>query len=91
MSALIRSMLSKRGDKIMATAKRADTGTPSTLCPWSSLDSEEQTRLREAYGHWLDQLPPTCSLETKIARFRTWLQTQGIDYDAGHATVTPRT
>jgi len=47
---------------------------------WHSLDEAEQTALREAFGHYLDQLPPTCSLRAKIARFRHWLAAQGIDY-----------
>ena len=47
---------------------------------WAELDEEEQTRLQIAYGHYLDSLPPTCSLETKIERFRHWLAARGIDY-----------
>lgn len=47
---------------------------------WAGLGEEEQTRLQIAYGHYLDSLPPTCSLETKIARFRRWLADQGIAY-----------
>lgn len=47
---------------------------------WAELGDEEQTRLQIAYGHYLDSLPPTCSLETKIERFRHWLAAQGIDY-----------
>ena len=47
---------------------------------WHGLDEDEQTALRVAFGHDLDSLPPTCSLETKIARFRSWLAKRGIDY-----------
>lgn len=47
---------------------------------WADLGDDEQTRLQIAYGHYLDSLPPTCSLETKIERFRHWLSAQGIDY-----------
>ena len=47
---------------------------------WDQLSEEEQTRLQIAYGHYLDGLPPTCSLETKIERFRRWLVDQGIVY-----------
>lgn len=65
--------------------------SPATLRPWNGLDSDEQTRLQIAYGQWLDQLPPTCSLETKIARFTAWLEQQGIDYDARHVAVTDQT
>lgn len=51
------------------------------LRDWDSLDPDEQTAIRVEYGHWLDSLPPTCSLETKIERFRSWLRDEkGIDY-----------
>ncbi len=48
---------------------------------WESLDPEEQIKLREAYGHYLDSLPPTCSLDMKIARFKEWLGRQGIHFE----------
>ena len=55
--------------------------TSKTLRDWDSLDSDEQTAIRIEYGRYLDSLPPTCSLETKIERFRNWLREQkGIDY-----------
>lgn len=57
-----------------------DTGTRAPLRDWATLGDEEQTRLQIAYGQHLDSLPPTCSLETKIERFRGWLRDQGIDY-----------
>jgi hypothetical protein len=41
---------------------------------WSSLDPDEQTTLRIEYGYYLDSLPPTCSLQTKLERFRRWLR-----------------
>jgi hypothetical protein len=47
---------------------------------WHGLDDGEQTELRVAFGHYLDTLPPTCSLETKIERFRRWLAERGVDY-----------
>ncbi|MCB1803013.1 MAG: hypothetical protein KDI82_15080 [Gammaproteobacteria bacterium] len=47
---------------------------------WSDLTGEEQLALREAYGHYLDRLPPTCDLNEKIERFRHWLAEHGIDY-----------
>jgi hypothetical protein len=50
------------------------------LTPWEQLSSERQTELRIAYGHYLDTLPATCSLETKIERFRNWLHALGISY-----------
>ena len=52
----------------------------SELVPWESLDAERQTALRVEYGHYLDQLPPTCSLEEKNARFSRWLAEQGVAY-----------
>ena len=47
---------------------------------WESLDIEEQTRLRVEYGRYLDQLPPTCSLEEKNNRFTRWLAERNILY-----------
>jgi hypothetical protein len=47
---------------------------------WSELDDDEQTRLLIDYGRYLDSLPPTCSRETKIERFRRWLADRGIAY-----------
>jgi hypothetical protein len=66
-----------------------ETNRPQ-LRPWSNLDTEEQTALRISYGHYLDQLPPTCSMETKQARFRAWLAQQGIGWDEPGATAAPR-
>ena len=55
--------------------------TDSSLRDWNSLDSDEQTAIRVEYGLFLDTLPPTCSLETKIERFRNWLREhKGIEY-----------
>jgi hypothetical protein len=48
--------------------------------PWAQLGPQEQTELLIEYGRWLDTLPPTCRLETKIARFRSWLLSRGVDY-----------
>ncbi|MCP5306922.1 MAG: hypothetical protein H6953_15875 [Chromatiaceae bacterium] len=47
---------------------------------WRDLSPEEQLALRESYGRYLDSLPPTCDLETKMVRFRRWLAERGIDY-----------
>ncbi|MEN8174938.1 MAG: hypothetical protein ABFS23_04200 [Pseudomonadota bacterium] len=50
---------------------------------WSDLSDAGQLRLREDYGRYLDSLPPTCSLETKIERFRRWLREEHqIVFDA---------
>ncbi|NEV64083.1 hypothetical protein [Thiorhodococcus minor] len=45
---------------------------------WEDLDPQAQTDLRIAFGQYLDTLPPTCSLETKIQRFQSWLLARGI-------------
>jgi hypothetical protein len=53
----------------------------SCLREWGLLEHGEQTAIRIEYGRHLDSLPPTCSMETKIERFRSWLrQEKGIDY-----------
>ncbi|MGB5261799.1 MAG: hypothetical protein WBO34_14940 [Gammaproteobacteria bacterium] len=52
-----------------------------SLTPWELLSADRQLELREAYGRHLDTLPPTCSLETKIQRFRSWLEARGIIYN----------
>lgn len=65
----------------MDTPHRSENSGPrGETRHWTELAEEEQTRLRIAYGHHLDTLPPTCSLETKIERFRHWLASQGVDY-----------
>ncbi len=51
-----------------------------SLEPWDALSQEEQLRLREAYGHYLDSLPPTCAMDEKIERFRRWLAERGVAY-----------
>jgi hypothetical protein len=62
------------------TYRIEDPAKPAPRREWAELGDDEQTRLQVAYGHYLDSLPPTCSLETKIERFRHWLATQGIVY-----------
>lgn len=49
---------------------------------WDGLSGEEQTALRVEYGHYLDTLPPTCSLEEKERRFAQWLAERGIVFPA---------
>lgn len=51
-----------------------------SLRDWNALSEAEQLELREAYGRYLDQLPPTCDLTAKIERFRAWLADRGIEY-----------
>lgn len=50
------------------------------LVDWEALSQEDQLRLRVAYGRYLDDLPPTCALDEKRARFSYWLRQQGIHY-----------
>jgi hypothetical protein len=52
-----------------------------SLIPWELLSADRQFELREAYGRHLDSLPPTCSMETKVQRFRRWLEAQGVSYN----------
>lgn len=46
----------------------------TNLRRWQDLYDSEQTDLRIGFGHYQDTLPPTCSLETKVKRFRRWLR-----------------
>ena len=48
----------------------AQEPTSDDLIPWDDLSVERQLELREAYGHYLDTLSPTCDLDTKNDRFR---------------------
>ena len=50
------------------------------LTPWDDLTPERQLELREAYGHYLDTLPPTCDVDIKNDRFRRWSAEQGVMY-----------
>jgi hypothetical protein len=51
------------------------------LRDWNDLSAAEQTRARIEHGRYLDSLPPTCFMEAKIERFRSWLREEkGIDY-----------
>ncbi len=50
------------------------------LRDWHALPKEEQTRLLIEYGHHLDSLQPSCDLETKRQRFKSWLNQRGINY-----------
>jgi hypothetical protein len=48
---------------------------------WQELSSNEQLQLREAFGHYLDRLPASCSMESKIARFQAWLAQRGVVFE----------
>ena len=50
------------------------------LIPWDRLSGGRPAELRNEYGYYLDSLPPACSLETRVERFRRWLQERGADY-----------
>lgn len=58
----------------------AQEPTSDDPIPWDDLSVERQLELREAYGHYLDTLSPTCDLTTKNDRFRDWLAGQGVTY-----------
>jgi transposase len=48
---------------------------------WTEPSAEKQSAVRVEYGRHLDTLPPTCSMETGIERFRSWLRKhEGIGY-----------
>ena len=71
----------RRDPRRTTTEPKPDDSQPTdAVRTWTSLGTEEQTRLLEAYGRYLDTLPPTCNLDTKIERLRRWLASQGIDY-----------
>ena len=53
----------------------------SKLRPWGTLTTEEQLQLRESFGHYLDRLPPTCSMDDKLSRFQQWLAERGIAFE----------
>lgn len=50
---------------------------------WDDLQRDEQIKLLIDYGHYLDQLPPTCSMESKEIRLRDWLAEQSVRYVVG--------
>lgn len=53
---------------------------PDALTPWGELAPGRRLALREAYGYYLDTLPPTCSMEEKNRRFARWLAKQGVAF-----------
>ncbi|MGB1110390.1 MAG: hypothetical protein ACPG4N_08545 [Gammaproteobacteria bacterium] len=49
---------------------------------WSSLPQEEQVQCQIEFGRYQDKLPPSCSMEVKIERFREWLRiNKGIEFE----------
>ena len=71
--------LPSTGPGTRATGEAGGEGKTG-MSPWETLTKDEQTRLRVEYGHYLDSLPPTCSLEEKNARFARWLADRGVLY-----------
>lgn len=57
---------------------------------WDELHRDEQIRLLIEYGCYLDQLPATCSMESKEIRLRNWLAEQNVDYVVGQLTSKNR-
>lgn len=50
------------------------------LREWDALSAPEQLQLREEYGRYLDQLPPTCDPQAKLTRFQAWLAQRGVRF-----------
>ncbi len=63
---------------MLAAPDNPEQAKKRTRIPWDKLSADEQLRLRVDYGRYLDQLPPTCSLEEKNARFARWLVVRGV-------------
>lgn len=70
--------------KALLTTKRKTGGNDVRPEPepraWSALDPTRQLELREAHGHYLDQLPPTCDPAEKERRFAAWLARLQVIY-----------
>jgi hypothetical protein len=64
----------------MPSAADNKSAPPGHVSRWNELDKDQQTRLLIEYGHYLDTLPPTCSLQTKNERFAQWLAQKQIFY-----------
>lgn len=47
--------------------------TPGEPQLWNDLSTDCQTNIQIEYGYYLDSLPPTCSMDSKIERFQRWL------------------
>lgn len=68
-------------DAIPAMTSQPEQTAPHTrLTPWGELPPARQLELRVAYGHYLDTLPPTCSMEEKNRRFARWLAQRGVAF-----------
>lgn len=49
---------------------------------WPDLSTDEQLKLREAYGRDPDCQTGTCSMDAKIAQFANWLAVREIEFTA---------
>ena len=58
-----------------------DRPNAPVLKHWADFTPEQQLRLREEYGRYLDTLPRTCDLGVKLDRFRAWLADRGVRFD----------
>jgi hypothetical protein len=58
------------------------------MTPWSDLTPEQQLQLRMDYQAHLDSLPPTCSLDDKVAAFAAWLASRDVAFSI--EDVSPR-
>jgi len=58
---------------------------------WDDLHRDEQIRLLIEYGHYQDQLPPTCSMDSKEIRLRDWLAEQNVEYVVGQLSNNAET
>ncbi len=73
--------LTARASKCNAVADQDGGSDKRTeLIQWDDLDQEQQTGLLVEFGHYLDTLPPTCSMQTKNERFTAWLADRNIIY-----------
>ncbi|MCB1772964.1 MAG: hypothetical protein KDI88_05070 [Gammaproteobacteria bacterium] len=74
-------VLANAGFLVSAAGSGGDVMRDENRTDWQALDSREQLALREAYGHYLDTLPPTCDLAEKNERFRRWLAERGVEFE----------
>lgn len=65
---------------IFAMTRPSDQASDLTFVPWGELPPARRLELQEAYGHYLDTLPPTCSMEEKNRRFARWLAARGVAF-----------
>ena len=61
-------------------AQASDVIKDSANIVWATLSAEQKTALLVEFGNYLDQLPPTCSMQAKQAHLRDWLNRRGISY-----------